>query len=165
MTTLKQDINDLKSLGLVRLSNSFIMRDFLYNETACCYGISNIPHCPELAVITGRELCQKLLEPIIKQFGVISIQVGYRSPLLNLIEPPAVNNEIEKQLFECLAWDSRIISAGATFKIPNITEQIGYKHVVDWISENLEFDCVFTSKTEITISWACLMGRKVYSMG
>lgn len=69
----------LEDLGRIRLSTNFYLRDFLYSEIANFYGIPNIPENPELAVSTGRELCEVLLEPLQATFGRIGIRSGYRS--------------------------------------------------------------------------------------
>ena len=52
----------LEDLGRVRLSPNFYLRDFLYSEIANFYGVPNMPENPELAIATGRKLCEELLE-------------------------------------------------------------------------------------------------------
>ena len=69
----------LEDLGRVRLSQNFYLRDFLYSEIANFYGIPNIPDNPELAISTGRRLCEVLLEPLQAAFGRLGIRSGYRS--------------------------------------------------------------------------------------
>jgi hypothetical protein len=59
------------------------MRDFLYSEISQIEGIPNIPDYPDIAVAAGRELCQRLLEPLQAKFGRISIRSAYRSPAVN----------------------------------------------------------------------------------
>ena len=76
-------VKTLEELGRVRLSASFFMRDFLYSEIAMMERIPNVPDYPDKAVEVGRELCQKVLEPIQQQFGRISIRSAYRSPQVN----------------------------------------------------------------------------------
>ena len=73
----------LENLGRVRLSPSFFMRDFLYSEIAQIERLPNIPDYPDLAIESGRNLCEKVLEPISERFGRISVRSGYRSPLVN----------------------------------------------------------------------------------
>lgn len=70
----------LETLGRVRLSPNFFMRDFLFSEIAGFYGIPNLPEDPDLAIATGRRLCVELLEPLQASFGRIAIRSGYRSP-------------------------------------------------------------------------------------
>ncbi len=76
-------VKSLKKLGRVRLSKNFFMRDFLYSEVANFYKISNIPDDPDLAIASGKHLCEEILEPLQSTFGRISIRSGYRSSELN----------------------------------------------------------------------------------
>lgn len=69
----------LEDLGRVRLSANFYFRDFLLSEIANFYGRPNIPADPELAIATGRRLCEELLEPLQAAFGRLAIRSGYRS--------------------------------------------------------------------------------------
>ena len=78
-----QTITALETLGRVRLSDSFFMRDMLYSEISNFHSIPNIPDNPELAIEAGRKLCTELLEPLQETFGRISIRSAYRSPALN----------------------------------------------------------------------------------
>lgn len=69
----------LEELGRVRLSRNFYLRDFLYSEIANFYGLPNLPEDPDLAISTGRKLCEELLEPLQATFGRLAIRSGYRS--------------------------------------------------------------------------------------
>lgn len=76
-------MNALESLGRVRLSPSFFMRDFLYSEISNFHGIPNIPDNPDLAIEVGKQLCKNLLEPLQRTFGRIAIRSAYRSCSVN----------------------------------------------------------------------------------
>jgi hypothetical protein len=78
-----QSVEALETLGRVRLSRSFYMRDFLYSEIANFHGKQNIPDNPDLAVANGTRLCEELLEPLQATFGHVSIRSAYRSSALN----------------------------------------------------------------------------------
>lgn len=78
-----KSVNALEELGRVRLSASFFMRDFLYSEIANHHGVPNIPENPDLAIETGKRLCEELLEPLQNTFGRIAIRSAYRSPTIN----------------------------------------------------------------------------------
>ncbi len=80
----------LTNLGRQQLSPSFFMRDFLYSEISQIEGIANIPENPEIAIETGKMLCNEVLEPIQQKLGRISIRSAYRSPTINGIG--AANN-------------------------------------------------------------------------
>ncbi|WP_120499052.1 hypothetical protein [Roseovarius sp. EL26] len=74
-----KSMKGLEELGRVRLSQNFYLRDFLMSEIANFYGIPNIPEDPDLAIETGTQLCQALLEPLQAKFGRIATRSGYRS--------------------------------------------------------------------------------------
>ena len=57
-------VRSLETLGRVRLSRSFFMRDFLHSEVANFYGVPNIPEDPDQAIAAGGRLCEELLEPL-----------------------------------------------------------------------------------------------------
>jgi hypothetical protein len=76
-------VRGAETLGRVRLSRSFFMRDFLYSEIANVHGFSNLPDDPDLAIAAGRRLCEELLEPLQASFGRLAIRSGYRSPQVN----------------------------------------------------------------------------------
>jgi hypothetical protein len=59
------------------------MRQFLYSEVANFHGLSNIPSDPDLAVETGKALCETLLEPLVDTFGPMQIRSAYRSVEVN----------------------------------------------------------------------------------
>ena len=73
----------LETLGRVRLSRHFFMRDFLYSEIGNFHARPNIPEDPDLAIAAGRRLCEELLDPITETFGPIHVRSSYRSPELN----------------------------------------------------------------------------------
>jgi hypothetical protein len=73
-----KSVKGLEDLGRIRLSPSFFLRDFLFSEVANLYGIPNIPDAPDLAIETGRALCENLLEPLRATLGRISIRSAYR---------------------------------------------------------------------------------------
>lgn len=73
----------LETLGRVRLSHYFFMRDFFYSEISAFHGIPNIPDDPEVMIEAGRGLAQNLLDSMVETFGPLAIRSGYRSPTLN----------------------------------------------------------------------------------
>lgn len=91
-------VASLETLGRVRLSDNFFMRDFLYSEIANFLGVPNMPDDPDLAIEMGSRLCQELLDPLQARFGRISIRSAYRSVAVN-----AVGNE---RGFNCASNES-----------------------------------------------------------
>ncbi len=66
-------------LSRTRLSKNFILRDFLFCASSAARGLTNYPEHPESVVLAGRALCEKLLEPLLAQFGNFAITFGYQS--------------------------------------------------------------------------------------
>ena len=73
----------LETLGRVRLSRFFVMRDFLYSEIANIHAIPNVPSDPDLAIAAGTQLCTQLLDPIVETFGPIHVRSSFRSVEVN----------------------------------------------------------------------------------
>ena len=78
-------VRSLETLGRVRLSRSFFMRDFLHSEIANFYGVPNIPEDPDRAIAAGGRLCEELLEPLQATFGRVAIRSAYRAPAVNAL--------------------------------------------------------------------------------
>lgn len=78
-----RSVRGLETLGRIRLSRHFFMRDFLYSEIGAIHGIANIPDNPDLAVQCGRRLCEDLLEPLLETFGPIHVRSAFRNAELN----------------------------------------------------------------------------------
>jgi hypothetical protein len=93
-----QTVKALEELGRVQLSKSFFMREFLYSEISQIESIANIPDDPELAITAGKNLCEKVLEPIQDVLGRISIRSAYRSC--------AVNAKGNKNQYNCASNES-----------------------------------------------------------
>lgn len=73
----------LETLGRVRLSKHFFMRDFLYSEIGNFHQQQNIPDDPDLAIERGKAFCETLLDPLEETFGRIAVRSGFRSADLN----------------------------------------------------------------------------------
>ena len=122
----------LETLGRVRLSRHFYMRDFLMSEISAFHGVPNIPDNPDLAIKHGERLCQDLLDPLEETFGRIAIRSGYRSEALNTYgNENKLNCARSDNLIECHIWDylDRAI-AGTSLVIPWFADQ--YEQGRDW---------------------------------
>jgi len=157
------NLKDLQAFGCLQLSKSFFVRDFLYSEAADYYGIPNLPQKPELMVITGREFCRRILEPLSATFGPLHIRTGY------LADEICAITEYPSDPFQ---WD-RIegddgIGAGAEIVIPGRPEQLFdqgiWQNIANWISERLPIHQVLfnLNRRTITISWHSCPERAVY---
>lgn len=65
----------------IRLSEHFTLREFTTSGTALRHGIDNTPQ-PE-HIRNMKALCQNVLEPMRRRFGVLRVTSGYRCPELN----------------------------------------------------------------------------------
>lgn len=66
-------------LTRTRLSKNFILRDFMFCTASAAHGLSNFPEHPDAVIVAGRALCERLLEPVLAQFGRFAITYGYQS--------------------------------------------------------------------------------------
>ena len=78
-STPRRNAAQYDQLTRTRLSRNFILRDFLFCTASAARGMSNYPENPEQVIKAGRALCERLLEPILAQFGPFAITYGYQS--------------------------------------------------------------------------------------
>lgn len=132
-----QTVKALEELERIQLSKCFFMREFLYSEISQIEGIPNIPDQPELAIAAGKNLCQKVLEPIQAALGKITIRSAYRSCAVN-----AKGAENSNQ-YNCASnesnyarhiWDVKdadgYMGATACIVVPSFIPY--YEHTQDW---------------------------------
>lgn len=136
-------IAELTTLGRVRLSKNYFMRDMLYTEVGNFCGIPNYPDVPDLAIEAGRNLCEQILEPLKAAFGHVAIRSAFRSFRLNgyaheLFKAGdasawAADNEYNAARH---AWDQRdargYLGATATVVIPAYIDY--FERTRDWRS-------------------------------
>ncbi len=124
----------LETLGRVRLSRHFFMRDFLYSEIGSFHEIQNIPDDPDLAIANGTAFCETLLDPLEETFGRVAVRSGYRSRRLNQFgNENKLNCARNDNPLECHIWDWSAGSeavAGASIVIPWFADQ--YDQGRDW---------------------------------
>lgn len=146
-------VSALEDLGRVRLSNSFLMRDFLYSEIGNIHGIPNIPDDPDLAIAAGKRLCTELLEPLQNTFGRIAIRSAYRSPAINKFgNQNKLNCASNESNFAAHIWDKRdkngCMGATACIAIPWFSDRYE-QGVANWqsmawfIHDNLPYSSLY----------------------
>ena len=106
---------------IIRLSKNFALSEMVKSATAERLGVDNSPGLHHLVNLT--HLCINILQPVRDQFGVITINSGYRSPTLNA----KVGGSKTSQHCNGQAADFE------SFSTPN-------PDLAKWISKNLEFD-------------------------
>ena len=137
----------LETLGRVRLSRHFFMRDFLYSEIGSFHQVQNIPDDPDLAIANGRHLCEQLLDPLEETFGRIAVRSGYRSAVLNRYgNENRLNCARNDNPIECHIWDrgsGEEAIAGTSLVIPWFADQYDqgrdWRDLAWWIHDHLPY--------------------------
>jgi hypothetical protein len=153
----------LETLGRVRLSEHFFMREMLYSEIANFHGIPNIPDDPDLAIAAGTRLCEELLEPLHATFGHVTVRSAFRSVEVNTYG----HDRIDKGYgcgettwnFSRHVWDRRDADGcmGATASIvipwflPRFEAGTPWQALAWWIHDHLPYsEMKFFSKKKLT---------------
>ena len=106
---------------IIRLSKNFALSEMVKSATAERLNVDNSPGSHHLVNLT--HLCINILQPVREQFGVITINSGYRSPALNA----KVGGSKTSQHCNGQAADFE------SFSTPN-------PDLAKWIASNLDFD-------------------------
>ena len=105
----------------MRISKNFSLSEMVKSATAVRLNVDNSPNSVHLVNLT--HLAIHILQPVRDQFGVITINSGYRSPTLNA----KVGGSKTSQHCNGQAADFE------SFSTPN-------PDLAKWISKNLDFD-------------------------
>ncbi|WP_374623317.1 hypothetical protein [Devosia sp.] len=169
-----QSVRALEDLGRVRLSENFFMRDFLHSEIASLHGMSNIPDDPDLAIAAGARLCGAVLEPLMAQFGRISIRSAYRSAEVNAFgNANGFNCGRNETNYGGHIWDRRDArgAMGATAcvivhaLIPYYEGTGRWEALAWWIHDHLDYDELefFPRFAAVNINWREAPRRRIHS--
>ena len=165
---------ELDRFARKRLSRHFFMRDFLYSEISACFGIPNFPDNPELAIHTGTQLCEQILEPIVDAYGPIQIRSGFRSATLNAVgAKKRLNCAANESNYAYHIWD-HLDAAGdkgavACIVVPklidNATGDEAWRDMATFIHENLPYNSAtfFRQNFAFNIGWHEKPKREIYS--
>lgn len=136
----------LETLGRVRLSKYFFLREFLYSEISNFHAKPNIPEDPDLVIEVGRAFCAQLLDPLHETFGCVTVRSGYRSPALNAYgNANKLNCARNDYPGECHIWDRSREKpiGGATIVIPWFADQYAqgrdWRDLAYWIHDHLPY--------------------------
>ncbi len=163
----------LETLGRVRLSRHFFLRDFLYSEIANIHGLQNIPDDPDLAIETGRAFCRALMDPLEETFGRIAVRSGYRSAALNRFgNENRLNCARNDNPLECHIWDrgrgaARV--AGASVVIPWFADRYeqgrDWRDLAWWLHDHLDYSeiWVFPKLCAFNLVWRPVPLRRIDS--
>ncbi|KMK67900.1 hypothetical protein [Puniceibacterium sp. IMCC21224] len=161
----------LETLGRVRLSRHFWMREFLYSEIGNIHAVPNIPDDPDLAIARGRALCETLLDPLQETFGRIFVRSGYRSAALNRFgNERRLNCARNDYPLECHIWDLPDVDvAGASLVIPWFADRYAqgrdWRDLAWWLHDHLEYSeiWVFPKLCAFNLSWRPKPTRRIDS--
>jgi len=169
-----QSVDALETFGMVRLSRSFYMRDFLYSETANFHGLQNIPDNPDLAIEVGRELCEKLLEPLNATFGRVALRSSFRSSDTNkFCNEHGYNCAKNEANYAGHIWDQLDAEgkkgATACIALPWFTDRFDqgadWRSLAYWIHDHLPYSELqfFPALCAFNISWHENPKRSIHS--
>lgn len=169
-----ESVRGLEELGRVRLSQSFFLRDFLYSETAAIHAIANVPDDPDLAIATGRRLCQDLLEPLRASFGHVAIRSGYRCAKLNAFaNAHGYNCSQNAKTHAGHIWDRRdadgCMGATACVVLPWFADRYAkgadWRALAWWIHDHLPYASLqfFPKLAAFNIQWHERPARRISS--
>lgn len=169
-----QTVAALETLGRVRLSPSFFMRDFLYSEIANFHGMQNIPDDPDLAIEVGKLLCDQLLEPLQATFGSLAIRSGYRSPSVNQLgNEQQLGCGSNEHNYAAHIWDRRDAQgnkgAMACVVVPwfadRYEEGADWRSLAYWIHDHLPYSSMqfFPKLCAFNIGWRENPVRTIHS--
>jgi hypothetical protein len=141
----------LETLGRVRLSRHFFMRDFLYSEIGNFHTLQNLPEHPDLAIAHGRRLCEDLLDPLEETFGRIAVRSGYRSPELNAFgNRHKLNCARNDNPLECHIWDRHAgedAIAGTSVVVPWFADRFAagrdWRDLAWWLHDHLPYSDIW----------------------
>ena len=167
-------VRSAETLGRVRLSRSFFMRDFLHSEIASLHGFSNLPDDPDLAIAAGRRLCEELLEPLQASFGRLAIRSGYRSPEVNAFgnahDLSCASNESDRARH---IWDQRdaqgCMGAMTSLAVPWLGDHLAsgatWVGMAWWIHDHLPYSELqfFPKLYAFNIAWRETPRRRITS--
>jgi len=148
------------------------MREFLYSEIAVHYQLRNVPDDIDRAVESGRQLCERLLDPLQDAFGRVHIRSGYRSRLVNaqgVGKHKCASDNDGAHTWDHVSSSGHGFGAMACVSVPRISEKILsgkadvstvawwiYDHLPDW--SVIEFfstppDIAFADEVAFNIGW------------
>lgn len=163
----------LETLGRVKLSKHFYMRDFLYSEIGNFHERQNIPDNPDLAIETASAFCQTLLDPLEETFGRVAVRSGYRSRSLNRFgNENRLNCAANDHPLECHIWDrgqgeERI--AGASIVIPWFADRYAqgrdWRDLAWWLHDHLTYSEIwfFPKLCAFNLVWRPIPHRTISS--
>lgn len=135
----------LDELSRVRLSPNFLLRDFLYSAWSSAAGCSNAPEDSNAVIRAGQALCERVLEPLLKEFGRFSVTYGYQGPNFSRVASAGTRRPLNSDgvLHQ---WDNKSRFGGAVYArvdiLPFCVEDglVSKDDFGRWVMMNLDVD-------------------------
>jgi hypothetical protein len=134
----------------VRVGKHFMLSDFLYSETAVEKGIINFPPFDGMEVESLRGLCAAILDPVVEQFGALSITYGYSCPELHRRIYP--NRPLG--IHNCVAPGASTHGAAADILVHSMQDKP--REVLLWIKATCAYDrlILYPGSSIVCTAWA-----------
>lgn len=142
----------------VRVGEFFLLSDFLYSHEAVRDGIPNLPLAFDGDEVAGmRGLCQHILDPVVKQFGALSITYAYCSENYwwEKYGDRYVGNDLH-------SYRLNRGGVGGAADILVHSQKDNPCQVIYWIRDNCEFDRLILYKAPrpiICVAWTSVNPR------
>ena len=167
-------VRTTEAFGRVRLSQTFFMRDFLYSEIGNIHGITNLPADPDLAIATGKALCENLLEPLQATFGRLAIRSAYRAPEINALGNSRYHSCASHEADRARhIWDQRSADGGmgamTSLVVPWLVDRLEqgttWPAMAWWIHDHLPYSELqfFPKLAAFNIGWHEFPRRRITS--
>ena len=135
----------------IRVGRNFMLSDFLYSEAAATKGVANLPPTFDgMEVESIKKLCEHILDPVVDQFGAISITYGYVSPALQKATVPGSKPSIHN----CLPSGGAYLGAACDFQHHNT--KVSHREILLWIAANCTYDrlIMYPGSTIVCVAWS-----------
>ena len=134
----------------IRVGKYFMLSDFLFSEAAATKGVPNCPPLEGMEVESIRHLCDRILDPVVEEFGPISLTYGYVSPELQKKTYPAFKPTVHN----CKPAAGALLGAAADILVHKMVDDP--RSVLYWIKANCEFDrlILFPGSSIVCVAWS-----------
>ncbi|MFN6538306.1 MAG: hypothetical protein RM021_018425 [Nostoc sp. EkiNYC01] len=135
----------------VRVGKHFMLSDFLYSQTAITKGIPNCPSSWTGVEVQGlKGLCKHILDPVVENFGPVSVTFGFCSLQLWKHWYPSVENPLALHLFRPPQG-----GIGGAADILIHSHPTNPRPVFNWIRQNCTYDrlIMYPGSSIICCAW------------
>ena len=138
----------------IRVGKYFMLSDFLYSEEAATRGIKNVPPSFDgMEVESIRGLCAAILDPLVDEFGAVSITYGYVSPELHQATYPWMLKTIHNCQAAKKVKGARLCACADVIVHSREDDP---RSVLHWVKSNCQYDrlILFPCSSIVCVGWA-----------